>query len=57
MDGAAGQYQQLHTELALFNLKEDPFETTDVQEQYPEIMDQLMKHATLHRSRFYAEEE
>jgi len=52
-DGMPGTYKQLHTDLALFNMMEDPFESTDVKDQHPLLVKQLMEFATLHRSRFY----
>ncbi|MCA8995997.1 MAG: sulfatase [Planctomycetaceae bacterium] len=41
MDGRPNGYTQAHTDLALFNLKDDIGETTDVQSEHPEIVERL----------------
>jgi arylsulfatase len=43
-DGQAGQVNERHQEyLALYDLRRDPGERYDVQNQYPEVMAELMK--------------
>jgi hypothetical protein len=37
MDGAAGKYRQAQIDLSLFDMKNDPFETTNVIDKYPGI--------------------
>jgi arylsulfatase A-like enzyme len=53
-DGAAGKYRQEQIELSLFDMKDDPYETTNVIEKYPEIARKMKGLAERHRKRFYA---
>ncbi len=55
MDGDAGKYEQRTIELSLFDMKNDPYETTNVIEQYPEIAEHLETLALEHKETFYAE--
>jgi arylsulfatase A-like enzyme len=55
MDGEAGVYKQLHTDTALFHMESDPYETTNVLADHPEVASELIKLAEMHKSRFYAE--
>jgi arylsulfatase len=43
--GIPGKYVQLKTDLALYNLKTDIGETTDIKDQHPEIVTRLQKYA------------
>ena len=52
-DGAPGKYKQLNIDLALFNMENDPLESTDVKDQYPEIVKQLKEFAEIHSNKFY----
>ncbi|MEZ5950251.1 MAG: hypothetical protein R3C12_13770 [Planctomycetaceae bacterium] len=42
-DGKPDGYSQRKTDLALYNLKTDPGETTDLREQHPEVVARLQK--------------
>ncbi len=53
-DGAAGKYRQDKIELSLFDMKNDPYETTNVLEKYPDVAERLKKLAEQHREKFYA---
>lgn len=53
-DGAAGKYEQKQIALSLFDLQNDPYETTDVLQKYPEIAAKLEKIADRHRAEFYS---
>ena len=52
-DGAAGKFEQRRIELSLFDMKNDPYETTNVIDKYPEIAEKLQRMAEAHRDRFY----
>lgn len=56
MDGQAGEYEQKHIDLSLFDLKNDPYETQNVIEKYPDIAEQLKKHAMNHKEKFFSKE-
>lgn len=53
-DGQPGSYNQKRIEDTLFNMKTDPFETTNVIDQFPEVADKLKKFAEEHRKEFFA---
>ena len=54
MDGEAGKYKQLHTDTALFHMENDPYETTNVLADHPEVASELIRLAEQHKSRFYS---
>jgi hypothetical protein len=41
-DGMPGKYKQEKIELSLFDMEKDPFETTNVFDQYPVIANKLL---------------
>jgi arylsulfatase A len=49
-DGKPNGYQQRKTELALYNLRDDISEQTDVQDKHPEIVAKLQKMADAYRA-------
>ena len=53
-DGAPGKYDNVEIELSLFDMENDPYETTNVLEKYPEVTNKLMALADLHVSKFYS---
>ncbi len=53
-DGQAGEYKQAHIGLSLFDMKNDPYETTNVIDQYPKVADNLALIAEKHRDTFYS---
>jgi arylsulfatase A-like enzyme len=53
-DGMPGKYVQREIELSLFDMENDPYETTNVLEKYPEVADRLKQYAEQHRQEFYA---
>lgn len=53
MDGAAGKYTQASIGLSLFDMENDPYETTNVLEKYPDVAKRLIGYADAHRARFY----
>ena len=53
-DGTPGKYRQTETGLALFDMEQDPYETTNVLTKYPEVAAKLMVFAESHRQRFFA---
>jgi arylsulfatase A-like enzyme len=52
-DGQPGKYQQAEIGLTLFDMKNDPYETTDVIEKHPGIAQRLKNLAEQHKQRFY----
>jgi len=53
-DGMAGRYRQAKIERALFDMKNDPYETTNVIDQHPDIAKKLQALAEKHRERFFS---
>jgi len=52
-DGAAGKYRQEQIELSVFDMANDPFETTNVLEKYPDVARKLQQLAEQHKQKFY----
>ena len=52
-DGAAGKYDQARIGLALFDMKNDPYETTNLAEKHPEVTARMKAMAQKHRATFY----
>jgi arylsulfatase A len=53
-DGMAGKYRQEKIELSLFDMEKDPYETTNVLDEQPEVATRLRDSAEQHRQKFYA---
>jgi arylsulfatase A-like enzyme len=54
-DGLAGKYGQVDIDTALFDLVNDPHETMSVMGDYPDIANELLGYAELHKDRFWKE--
>ncbi len=54
-DGMPGKYKQTDIELSLFDMVNDPYETTNVIDKHPEIAEKLMGFAEQHKAKFYSE--
>jgi len=52
-DGVPGEEQRNMSELALYDMKNDPYEKNNVIDKYPELVAQLMKFARSHNQKFY----
>ena len=52
-DGSAGKYTQASIGLSLFDMENDPHETTNVLEKYPDVAKRMQGYAEDHRARFY----
>ncbi|MBN1846243.1 MAG: sulfatase [Sedimentisphaerales bacterium] len=52
-DGKPGRYKQAKIDLSLFDMQNDPYETTDVKDRYPEVLARLKGHAERHKKTFY----
>jgi len=52
-DGMPGKYRQAKIELSLFDMKNDPCETTNVLDKYPDIAKRLKAYAEQHKEKFY----
>ncbi len=53
-DGRPGKYIQNEIELSLFDMENDPYETTNVLAQYPKVAERLKGYAERHRREFYS---
>ncbi|MBN2785944.1 MAG: sulfatase [Pontiellaceae bacterium] len=56
-DGIPGKTTTCNIEASLFDLKNDAYETKNVMEQYPEIVEKLMRFAEAHNHAFYDDQE
>ncbi|MHC4541509.1 MAG: sulfatase family protein [Planctomycetota bacterium] len=54
-DGMAGKYIQKKIGLSLFDMENDPYETTNVLEKHPDVAKRLAAYAEQHRQKFYAQ--
>ncbi|MBN2133644.1 MAG: hypothetical protein JW741_29350, partial [Sedimentisphaerales bacterium] len=54
-DGLPGIHKQQEIGLSLFDMKNDPFETTNVIDKHPEIAQRLKRLAEEHKQTFYAQ--
>jgi arylsulfatase A len=52
-DGRPGEYRQEQIELSLFDMENDPFETTSVIDKHPDVAARLQRYAENHRRQFY----
>ena len=52
MDGAKGKYEKRSIEMSLFDLENDPRETTNVISQHPEVADLLKRLSEEHKKNF-----
>jgi arylsulfatase A-like enzyme len=52
-DGTAGKYRVEKIGLSLFDMEQDPYETTNVLEKYPRVAARMQAQAQAHRQRFY----
>lgn len=55
-DGKPGRYRQAHIDLCLYDMRNDPYETVNVIDSYPQIADSLKYFAGEHRKKFYPDE-
>ena len=54
-DGEPGRYEIAHIELSLFDMENDPYETTNVIDEYPEVARELKVLAEAHRKMWWVE--
>ena len=54
-DGQPGQYEDAHIDLSLFDMENDPYETTNVLDKHPEVAAQLQAFAEAHRDEWWIE--
>ncbi len=55
-DGVPGKYKTKRIELSLFDMENDPYETTNVIERHPDVAARLHAFAELHRHEFYPDQ-
>jgi arylsulfatase A-like enzyme len=55
LDGASGKIERVDVELTLYDLKNDPRESTNVIDAHPEVAERLSELAQMHYDRFYAD--
>ncbi|MEM7395376.1 MAG: arylsulfatase, partial [Verrucomicrobiota bacterium] len=56
-DGLPGQYKNLSIELSLFDMENDPEESTNVIDKFPEVADRMKKLAEAHRAEFFPKQQ
>jgi len=54
-DGEPGQYRTTEIALSLYDMENDPHETKNVLEQYPDVARRMQGYADEHRRQFYAD--
>lgn len=54
-DGLPGKYETKQIELSLFDMENDPYETTNVIEDHPEVAEKLIILAENHKDKFFSE--
>ncbi len=52
-DGKPGRYEEAHIGLSLFDMENDPLETTDVAGRHPAVVEHLKRLAESHRKRWW----
>ena len=53
-DGFPGRYVQAEIDTALFDMEADPYETTNVLADFPEVATELISLAEKHQEKFYS---
>ncbi len=56
-DGMPGQYLQAAIDTSLFDMVSDPYETTNVRTEHPEVAKKLLQYAQSHVARYYTDRE
>lgn len=56
-DGIPGKYKQAMIDTSLFDMVHDPYERSNVIQQYPDIAEQLIQWASSHETRFYSQDQ
>ena len=54
-DGKPGRYVNAAIELSLFDMEEDPYETTNVVDKHPEVVARLRAMAEAHKARWWSD--
>ncbi len=54
-DGQAGKHETRKIERSLFDMENDPLESTNVIDDHPEVAEKLMRFASSHKAKFYDE--
>jgi len=55
-DGQAGKFEFKEIELSLFDMENDPMESKNVIDEYPEVAEKLKELAYMHQEKFYSEQ-
>jgi arylsulfatase A len=56
-DGKAGTYRQEQIGLSLFDMQNDPYETTNVIDQHPDVAQRMQEYARQHKEQFWSDTE
>ena len=56
-DGQPGKYDEAFIDLSLFDMVDDPYETTNVIDRHPDIAEQLQSYAEHHRQKWWVEKD
>ena len=54
-DGMPGKYESKTIDMALFDMENDPHETTNVLQEFPDVAERLKGYAEQHRRQFYSD--
>ncbi len=54
-DGRPGKYREAWIDLSLFDMENDPYETTNVLDKYPEVATRLKVYAERHKQQFFGQ--
>ncbi|MFW6044738.1 MAG: sulfatase-like hydrolase/transferase [Planctomycetota bacterium] len=53
-DGQPGRYEEDFIDLSLFDMENDPYETTSVADRHPEVLERLKRLAGEHKDKWYS---
>jgi arylsulfatase A-like enzyme len=54
-DGQPGRYENAFIELSLFDMENDPYETTNIADEHPDVVSQLQAYAETHKAKWWSD--